>query len=110
MAQVDYLHDMQSGLIRIGTFSSVATHWLPNMIKRFQKDYPRTEFELLLGDYAEIESWIQEGRVDFGFLRLPTNIELETVPLEKDRWLVILPILLLKCRLHSFRYPYLGKS
>ncbi len=91
MAQVDNLHDMQLGLIRIGTFSSVATHWLPNMIKRFQKDYPKIEFELLLGDYKEIESWIQEGRVDFGFLRLPTSIELETVLLEKDRLLVILP-------------------
>lgn len=91
MAQVDNLHDMQSGLIRIGTFSSVATHWLPNMIKRFQKDYPKIDFELLLGDYTEIESWIQEGRVDFGFLRLPTSIELETVPLEKDRLLVVLP-------------------
>lgn len=91
MAQIDNLHDMQSGLIRIGTFSSVATHWLPNMIKRFQKDYPKIDFELLLGDYTEIESWIQEGRVDFGFLRLPTSIELETVPLERDRLLVVLP-------------------
>lgn len=91
MAQVDNLHDIQLGLIRIGTFSSVATHWLPNMIKRFHKDYPKIIFELLLGDYTEIERWIQEGRVDFGFLVLPTSIELETVPLEKDRLLVVLP-------------------
>ena len=91
MAQVDNLHEIQSGLIRIGTFSSVATHWLPNMIKRFHHDYPKIDFELLLGDYTEIESWIQEGRVDFGFLRLPTGLELETVPLEKDQLLVVLP-------------------
>jgi DNA-binding transcriptional LysR family regulator len=32
MAQIEDLHDIQSGIIRIGTFSSVATHWLPNMI------------------------------------------------------------------------------
>ncbi len=32
--QVDELTGLQSGLIRIGTFSSVATHWLPNIIKR----------------------------------------------------------------------------
>lgn len=91
MAQVNNLHGLQLGLIRIGTFSSVATHRLPNIIKRFQKDYPKIEFELLLGDYKEIESWIQEGRVDFGFLLLPTSIEMETVPMEKDRLLVILP-------------------
>ena len=34
--QVDELKGLQSGLIRIGTFSSVATHWLPNIIKEFQ--------------------------------------------------------------------------
>lgn len=91
MKQIEDLHDMKSGLIRIGTFSSVATHWLPNMIKRFQKDYPTIDFELLLGDYTEIESWILEGRVDFGFLSLPTNAELETIFLEQDRLLVVLP-------------------
>ncbi len=91
MRQIEDLHDMQSGLIRIGTFSSVATHWLPNMIKIFQKDYPKIHFELLLGDYTEIESWILEGRVDFGFLRLPTNADFETIFLEQDRLLVVIP-------------------
>ena len=91
IAQIEDLHDMQSGLIRIGTFSSVATHWLPNMIKIFKKDYPKIDFELLLGDYTEIEDWILEGRVDFGFLRLPTKLELETIFLERDRLLVVIP-------------------
>lgn len=91
MRQIEDLHDMQSGMIRIGTFSSVATHWLPNMIKIFRKDYPEIDFELLLGDYTEIENWIIEGRVDFGFLRLPVKTELETIFLEKDRLLVVIP-------------------
>lgn len=91
MRQIEELHDMQSGLIRIGTFSSVATHWLPNMIKIFKKDYPKIHFELLLGDYIEIESWISEGRVDFGFLRLPPKTDLETIFLEQDRLLVVIP-------------------
>ena len=85
------LNGIQSGLIRIGTFSSVATHWLPNIIKEFQKDYPNIDYELLLGDYTEIEEWIMEGRVDCGFLRLPTHPDLETIFLEQDKLLVILP-------------------
>lgn len=89
--QVEDLHNIQSGIIRIGTFSSVATHWLPNMIKLFKKDYPNIYFELLLGDYTEIENWIIEGRVDFGFLRLPTKPELDTIFLEEDRLLVVIP-------------------
>lgn len=91
LMHVEELHDLQSGMIRIGTFSSVATHWLPHMIKFFKKDYPNIDFELLLGDYTEIENWIIEGRVDFGFLRLPTKAKMETIFLEQDRLLVVMP-------------------
>ncbi len=89
--QVDELNGLQSGLIRIGTFSSVATHWLPNIIKEFQKDYPNIDYELLLGDYTEIEEWIHTGRVDCGFLRLPTHSEFETIFLEEDKLMAIIP-------------------
>lgn len=89
--QVDEINGLQSGLIRIGTFSSVATHWLPNIIREFQKDYPNIDYELLLGDYTEIEEWIRTGRVDLGFLRLPVTGEFETEFLENDRLLVVLP-------------------
>lgn len=89
--EVDELNGLQSGLIRIGTFSSVATHWLPGIIKEFRKAYPNISYELLLGDYTEIEEWILEGRVDCGFLRLPTHPELETRFLARDRLLAILP-------------------
>lgn len=89
--QIDEMNGLQAGLIRIGTFSSVATHWLPNMIKRFQEDYPNIDYELLLGDYTEIEEWIAEGRVDCGFLRLPTLPEFETIFLEEDKLMAVIP-------------------
>ncbi len=89
--KIDALHGLQAGLIRIGTFSSVATHWLPKMIQQFQKDYPNIAYELLLGDYREIEAWIEEGRVDCGFLRLPAQGDFETMSLAKDKLLVVLP-------------------
>ena len=89
--QVHELNGLKSGLIRIGTFSSVATHWLPKIISEFQKSYPNIAYELLLGDYAEIERWILEGRVDCGFLRLPTQADLDTIFLEQDKLLVVLP-------------------
>ncbi len=89
---VDELNGLKTGIIRIGTFSSVATHWLPNIIKKFQDDYPNIEYELLLGDYTEIENWIMEGRVDCGFLRIPTINEMDTRFLEQDKLMVILPM------------------
>ena len=89
--QADSLKGLRSGMIRIGTLSSTATHWLPNIIREFQKDSPAIDYELLLGDYEEIEKWVSEGRVDCGFTRLPVPPDLETVPLEQDPFMAIVP-------------------
>lgn len=90
--QAASLSGMTTGLIRIGTFSSVAAHWIPSIIQRFQNDYPGIRYELLLGDYGEIEQWIFEGRVDCGFLRLPTREEYDTILLGKDEYVAVLPV------------------
>lgn len=89
--QVDELTGLQSGLIRIGTISSVATHWLPKIIQRFRADYPKIDYELVLGHYAEIEQWITDGRVDCGFLRLPVKAGFDTIALEEDPLFAVLP-------------------
>ena len=89
--QVDEINGLQSGLIRIGTFSSAATHWLPNMIRKFRQQYPNIQYEILLGDYGEIEQWVLEGRVDCGFLRLPSVKRLQTYALHRDELQVIVP-------------------
>ena len=61
----------QTGLIVIGTFSSAATHLIPPAIERFTREHPGIEYELRMGDYSEIESWVADGLVDFGFLPYP---------------------------------------
>ena len=88
---VDEVRGLQSGLIRIATFSSGASQWLPNIIKDFQEAYPNVAYEILLGDYTEIERWIMEGRVDCGFIPLPVHESLETVLLERDQMMAVLP-------------------
>ena len=88
---IDQLNGVQSGIVRIGTFASVAIHWLPNIFARFQKDYPGIEYEMLLGDYEEVERWIDEGRVDCGFLRKTPDMHFDTISLRKDEYKVVLP-------------------
>lgn len=89
--EIGELHGLEAGMIRIGTFTSVSVHWLPQMIKNFHSEYPNIDFELLHGDYTEIETWLTEGRADCGFLRLPAKAGLDSIFLEQDRLLVILP-------------------
>jgi DNA-binding transcriptional LysR family regulator len=71
----------------------VATHILPKVIGRFQKDYPAIEYELLMGDYTEIDGWVASGRVDFGFLpRAPRYSGLAERVVERDELMAVLPV------------------
>ena len=88
---VDEMNGVQTGTVHIGTFASVAIHWLPNIVAAFQRDYPNIEYELLLGDYDEVERWLEEGRIECGFLRLPTRPAFETLFLQRDEYKVVLP-------------------
>lgn len=89
--QIYRMNGMECGVVRIGTFSSVAINWLPNVFAKLQQDYPGIEYEMLLGDYEEVEQWIDKGRVDCGFLRLPTLPKFDTILLNQDEYKVVLP-------------------
>ena len=90
--QICRMNGIETGVVRIGTFASVAIHWLPNIFSALQRDYPGIGYEMLLGDYDEVERWIGEGRVDCGFLRLPTLPGFDTMLLKQDEYKVVLPV------------------
>jgi len=90
--KVNELLGIESGLIRIGTFSSISCHLLSPMLKDFKAQHPNIKFELIQGDYRKIEMWISEGVVDFGFVDLPTLKDFEVIPIFEDRMLAILPV------------------
>lgn len=86
------LKGMDAGYVRVATFSSVSAQWLPSILKSFGERYPNIEFEVLTGDYyGQSEDWILQGKVDCGFLRLPSVKRLQTYPLHRDELQVILP-------------------
>lgn len=89
--QVEELSGLRSGLIRVGSFSDAAACWMPEWVECFTEAYPNIDFELLVGEQSEIESWIHSGRVDLGILDLPTQTELETWFLEQDPLYAVLP-------------------
>lgn len=90
--QVAAIHGIELGTIHIGTFTSVSVNWLPGIIKDFQHDYPNISVNFIEGDYREIEDWIADGKIDCGFLSLPTRGAFDVIPLAKDQMLVLLPV------------------
>ena len=89
-ARIDAMSGLESGLIRIGTVTSVATHWLPSIIKRFRADYPNIDYEITTRGYSEVERMIAEGKVDCGFVRLPTWPSFDTIYLGQDELKVVM--------------------
>ncbi|MDO5423780.1 MAG: LysR family transcriptional regulator [Eubacteriales bacterium] len=85
------MQGLNSGKIRIGSFTSVSRNWLPGLMKEFKERYPGVQFELFQGEYTNIAQWIKEGRVDFGFVN-PEAVEgLQTIPLYQDEMVAVLP-------------------
>ena len=61
---------LETGIIRIGTLSSISCHWLPPLICDFQRQYPKVKFILHQGDNNSIAEWLKNGEIDFGFINM----------------------------------------
>ena len=85
------LHTLVAGKVRVGTFTSVATHWLPAMMMQFQQEHPQVEFELFNGDYHDVDRWLADGSVDLAFVALPAEGDSRCVPLYRDELVAVLP-------------------
>lgn len=89
--EAERLNELAAGTIRIGTFTSVATHWLPAMMMEFQKEYPQIDFQLFNGDYHDVDRWVTDGSVDIAFITLPTELKCRVIPLYEDALAAVLP-------------------
>lgn len=85
------INGLKIGTLRIGTFPSVAVEWLPEVIRIFQNKYPGIKIQLVDGDHREIEQWLLDGKIDFGFLTETGNLKIEFIPLHQDEMLAVLP-------------------
>ena len=82
---------VESGMIRIGSYSSISCHLLSPIINAFCEQHPNIQFEILQGDYRKNENWISDGTVDIGFVALPTRSEFDIIPFISDMMLALLP-------------------
>lgn len=83
---------LDTGLVRIGTVSSISCHWLPGIIRKFWAQYPNVQLVLHQGDYTSICDWVQTGTVDFGFVNPAAAKGLETRMLRTDPFAAVLPM------------------
>ncbi|QIK86642.1 LysR family transcriptional regulator [Erysipelothrix sp. HDW6B] len=85
------IRGMKKGSITIGSYPSIAIHWLPKLIKEFQIQFPDIEFKIMEGLKQEIVSWLEEGITDISLMTLGEGINYDWIPLAKDPMIAVLP-------------------
>ncbi|MGE7768766.1 LysR family transcriptional regulator [Peribacillus sp. NPDC096540] len=81
---------LEIGTIRVGSFSSASTKFLPRIIKIFRQKYPSLKIVIFEGSLDEIEDWLSTKKVDVGFV-IPPRKEMDVISIAKDKMVVILP-------------------
>ena len=80
---------IRSGSLRIGSFGlSSSLHILPPILKAFRQQYPDIDVYIEEGPDEEVIQWIQERRVDIGFIVLPDE-RFISHSLVKDRFVAL---------------------
>ena len=89
ISKATHLRGLTAGILRIGTFSSVAIHWLPKILAEFRQHYPGVEIQLINGNYVAVEEAVLKNAVDCGFVILPSLPDFTADTLAHDRLLAV---------------------
>ncbi|MCM1181737.1 MAG: LysR family transcriptional regulator [Clostridium sp.] len=89
--KVKEMKGLETGIIRVGTISSITCHWMPQLIKGFKEQYPNVQFLFHQGDYTLIPEWIHTGAIDFGFITPYASTDLKTEVIKNGEMLAVLP-------------------
>lgn len=80
-----------TGRIRIAAYPSVATYWLPEIIRDFQKDYPNVEIQITEMGSGAIEEIMANRQAELCIYAGGEGKDFEWLPLCRDRMLVLVP-------------------
>ena len=108
------------GSVTIATYSSVATHWLPQVIRRFRARYPHIQIKLMEGIRQEFIQWLEDKAADLAFFSHKAPMPYDWIPLAEDRMVAVLPpghpladrgaYPLAQCAQEDFIMPALGRD
>lgn len=84
------IRGLSIGNLTIGSYSSVAICWLPEIIKSFEINYPNIKINIIEGGNSYLMDLLDKKIADFCFLS-ECNMDYQWIPLKKDELVVWLP-------------------
>lgn len=83
---------LQSGVVRIASVRSIATHLLPDAIVQFRRKFPLIHVVIRDCDhYVEVQQMLREGQAEIGITLMPISAEFEAWELIRDEFVLLLP-------------------
>lgn len=55
----------------MASYSSIAMHWLPEVIQQFRRVHPDLTVDIQMGSVEEVYRWVREDKTDVGFASPP---------------------------------------
>lgn len=89
--EIAFLNGAQKGTIKIGTYLSCSIHWIPKIIREFKQAHPEIIFRVYEGTEGELADWIQNRRVDIGFISYQKGHNYQFLPVMDDDLYAVIP-------------------
>ena len=92
-AQVNSFSNSRSGIVRLGTVSSICINWIPDIINSFRKAYPGVEIQLRAGACnRDMVEWLLENETDIGLGTTDPIPDLNFEFLHNDEMIALTPL------------------
>ena len=79
------------GTLRIGSYLSVLTNWMPEILRKLAEDYPQLKIQLTEGNREAQLELLEDNAIDIAILSSSAPGSYEFIPLYKDPAVVVLP-------------------
>ncbi len=90
--QIKAIAETNREVIRIAAYSSIAMHWMPELLYRFKRICPDVSVDLRMVDHAlEPFELLEQGQTDVIFASRQNYSFCDWIPLYEDRMYAILP-------------------
>ena len=88
--RVSELTDELAGTLSIGTSTTIAAYWLPQLLEGFKRKYPRVIPRVVVGNSQLTEDRVASREIDLGLIEIVSDQPaVERLPAARDELLVI---------------------
>lgn len=83
--EIALINSHKEDTIRVAAYSSIAMHWLPEVIQQFRRIHPELTVDIQMGSVEEVYRWVREDKADMGFASLQDGMTVDWLPWRRTR-------------------------